>query len=713
MHDNLFGFKYSTSEKATWSITLDGRYLNSVKKHLVSEGVPENGVQSIVINACRILRHCPNPISKESFQKTGIVIGKVQSGKTSNFLSLTALAFDNDYKIVVILGGTKKPLVKQNSDRVFEYFYEMKSEVYILDTNRHRDLLREDKISQFIRTGKKVIIVSLKSPAQISNLNKSLFKNSILSEEPILVIDDEGDEASLNTLIHKGNKSSTYKEIEALKLNLKRHTYISVTATPQANILIDAIDVLSPDFGVLVDPGSGYCGLDAFHGEDKIHIVKIPESESDILKDLGVPETLKAALMMFFVGCALRKQRGMTSDDKFSMLIHPSHKKIDHRSVNSKIETLLTLWKKTSQNKSDISYSVLKKELMTAHSRYISDGISAPSFEGIENDCILAINQCGLHIINGDSVTNDADQFYEFNIYVGGNMLGRGLTLSGLAITYIVRTTVGKSNVDTVEQRARWFGYKSKYLDLCRVYAPEKILREFVEIRDHEQDLWEMIRLGNLQGSRFKDLARIFVLSDNMKMTRTNVAKTQDYAFPFWNFQRHFQSNSDYILNNKTIIDSYKNGHSAELKELGFGKARPHKVLYNQMFLEVKEQIIDKFVFPEGSHLNRALVNKIFLLLRNLKIDSVIDVIWMRDGQASEHPVNDGIISEYMSGRRPADYEKKATYLGDRYMLEKNNVMQLQIHEILDTESKITSYTLALYIPKDYISRITNLVMRR
>ena len=94
------------------------------------------------------------------------------------------------------------------------------------------------------------------------------------------------------------------------------------------------------------------------------------------------------------------------------------------------------------------------------------------------------IGSCGIHKINGDSVQNNADEIYDYNIYVGGAMLGRGLTLKGLAITYIIRTSKGVSNVDTVQQRARWFGYKTKYLDLCKIFAVGKIIKEFREIRD-------------------------------------------------------------------------------------------------------------------------------------------------------------------------------------------------------------------------------------
>lgn len=168
-------------------------------------------------------------------------------------------------------------------------------------------------------------------------------------------------------------------------------------------------------------------------------------------------------------------------------------------------------------------------------------------FDVLEDDIIEAINVYGRHKVNGDSVPKGADDIYDYNLYVGGTMLGRGLTLKGLAITYIIRTAKGASTVDTVQQRARWFGYKMKYLDLCRIFAVGKIIKEFHEIRDHEEDLWETVRQANCQGTHFKDVAHIFALSDDLKMTRSAVAKTDHYSFKFWNKQREFQNIQEYI----------------------------------------------------------------------------------------------------------------------------------------------------------------------
>lgn len=360
MNDSI-GMNYCAPDANVWAVNLDGRYMSAVQNYLVADGIPTDGVTKIVSNAAQTLSYCPDPEGIGKCQKTGIVIGKVQSGKTSNFISITALAFDNDYDIVIVLGGTKKPLVKQNRDRIKEYFSTTK-DVLVLDTTDFKDQLTAQKMHQFRKMNKKVVIVALKSPAQINYIADNIFFDSVLAEKPILIIDDEGDEASLNTLVKKGKKSSTYKAIENLKERLDRHCFLSITATPQANLLIDTLDVLSPDFGILVDPGKGYCGLDVYHS-DTTYTRKIPDSETSLLDD-GIPQSFIDAISMFFVACAIYKNRGMKPGDKLSMLIHPSQLKADHEKVFKKVEGLINDWCQKSEDKRDIAYNPLKKILV-------------------------------------------------------------------------------------------------------------------------------------------------------------------------------------------------------------------------------------------------------------------------------------------------------------------------------------------------------------
>jgi len=694
-----------------WSIKIDGPFLSAITQYLVNDDIPTESIKDIVNNASSILSNCVNPRASAPKHNTGLVIGKVQSGKTSNFISLAALAFDNGYNIAFVLGGTKKALVKQNTERIEASFNQLSDDVIVLNTTEYKSLVTEESIVQFLENGQKVVIVLLKNTKHINYLKKSLFSNAMFINQSILLIDDEGDEASLNTLVQKGKESAIYKSIKELLAGIPRHSYVSVTATPQANLLIQAIDVLSPEFGILVDPGEGYCGLDVFHGIGETYTVPIPENEPSLL-DGVIPDSFLSSLSMFIVGAALRTIRNNGKSIKSSMLIHPSHRIADLNQVGGIINDRLGKWRDTANNPIDIAAEYLYRLLDDAYTCLINQPGASIRNSSVEQIILKVIKTAHLHIVHGENIDSNTDKFSNYNIYLGGNILGRGLTIKGLITTYIIRSAKGKSNVDTVEQRARWFGYKREYIDLCRVYATPKILRHFSMIRDHENDLWETVRIGNIQGSNFKALPRIFLLSDELEMTRREVAKTERYSFHFWNLQRAFQDTPAYIANNNNIITSYRNAHETEIEQIFYSQSgRPHDVLATQRFSEVFNKLIKDFIFPTDSEFNGDFIRKMLESLIKKGIEPIIDIYWMRVGVPAVHPVRDGIVSEYMVGRSPLDVTKPQIYPGDRYITKKD-VMQLQIHQIKKKDTEIVSPTLAIYLPENYISQITGFVVR-
>lgn len=709
---NIIEMKYVNKNSNSWNIELDGFYSEHIKKFLSLTGIPDDGISTIYSNAAKTLSYCPNPKNNSIQQETGIVIGKVQSGKTSNFISLISLAFDNGYDIAIVLGGTKKPLLKQNSDRIKEYFHDVKDNVFVLNSNENADHLNEENIRGFLRREKKVIIVGLKSVKQINTIMQ-IFTNNTLKERPVLIIDDEGDEYSLNTKVKQKKESSTYSAILNFKNSLQRHCYVSVTATPQANLLISKIDELSPDFGVLVPPGNGYCGLDVFHSDDK-YTITIPENEEPLI-EVGIPASLKKSLAMFFVACAIQSHRTHRKD-KLSMLIHISQFKKDHELEYKKVQELIKEWVLKTSDKKDVSYTSVCEIMKDAHSEYAKGNVrDFPTFEEIEDEIIFAINNSHVHKINGDNTLNGEDDFYEYNIYVGGTMLGRGLTIKGLCVTYITRTAKHASNVDTVQQRARWFGYKTKYLDLCRIFAVSKILNEFMDIRDHEEDLWQTIEMTNSQGIEFKNMPRIFSLSDTLKPTRSSVAEVESYTFYSWNKQRIFQDDEDYARSNKNILNQFRENNKSRLQTVSQHSGAPFIILRDADYFSVYSELLEKFMFPETSKLNKGILAKLYQLLKDKNLSPNIDVIWMRDGKTSRHPVNKEtkIISNYFVGRNPKDLSKPANYEGDDTHFNRPNTMQLQIHMIEDKETGFVSPTLAIYLPNEIISKLTGLVVQK
>ena len=171
MESKFLTMVHNDPSSDTRQIKIDGVYANSIRLALSQEGIPEEGIEKIFQNASEILQYCANPVKIKEQRNTGIIIGKVQSGKTSNFISLASLAFDNNYRLVIILGGTKKALVKQNTQRLERYFKSKEDEIFILNSSEYKDQLTESNIIQFLNSEKKIILVLLKHPNEIGLYN--------------------------------------------------------------------------------------------------------------------------------------------------------------------------------------------------------------------------------------------------------------------------------------------------------------------------------------------------------------------------------------------------------------------------------------------------------------------------------------------------------------------------------------------------------------
>ncbi|MDG0889246.1 hypothetical protein [Paracholeplasma manati] len=147
-------------------IITDGFFAKSVARQMMKddEAMTSEVVSGIFSNATEVLNHCPNPHMTGEFKKTGLVIGKVQSGKTSNFIALIALAFDNGYNIAIVIGGNTKELLTQNVTRIESAFSVNKEKLVVLHSKDNHNLITPEQIRRWINNGTKIIIVSLKSP---------------------------------------------------------------------------------------------------------------------------------------------------------------------------------------------------------------------------------------------------------------------------------------------------------------------------------------------------------------------------------------------------------------------------------------------------------------------------------------------------------------------------------------------------------------------
>ncbi len=708
-------------ETQPWSIAVDGFFRENVEKQMLADDMSPEAIDSVFSNAVRILSHCPNPNIQEELTDTGVVIGKVQSGKTSNFISVLALAFDNGYDIAIVLGGNTLDLLKQNASRITSAFNVDSEKLTVLKTNDNKSLINPARIKEFLENGRKIIIVGLKHNKHIDQI-ADIFNSTYLSDKSVLIVDDEGDQATLNTKAYRNSISKTYGSVLNLKGKLKSHCFLSVTATPQANILIETFDQLSPDFGELVYPGEGYCGLEAFHGEncDK-HIYEIPLSEPNLLDGLGVPQSVYKAMAMFFVGNAIRHSRGDMGNH--AMLIHPSQKKYDHRIVESKIQTILDEWKSKAKTKlagkRDISYTSLRRLLMDAYESFVADGVICVPFENLENTILQRIKACSpVLVCNSDENASENAKLYKTNIFVGGNLVERGITIKGLAVTYITRRAKGKSNVDNTEQRARWFGYKAHYLDVCRVFTTKDIKDDFSSILEHDEDMWASIERAQERGIPFKEMPRIFKLARSafLSLTRKNVARTENFALSEWKPQRYFMSDEQIATTNTIVVSEFRQAHCDSIVMECHNKVQAHAVLGNQNYHEIYQKLLSKLTYVDGEILNKRYFSLLDEALEKLELNPAVDIYWVRDEEHSTRKIlADGSIQQLFQGRNP-NLSSPLYYEGDRSLADKEpEHIQLQIHFVKPTnlpEIDFYAPVLALYIPDSCARELEKLVVK-
>lgn len=686
-----------SDDSDAWEVKTDGKELNIVKQHL---SMSEHEKDRTILTATKLLGNCSNPYGVAK-HKVGLAIGKVQSGKTSNYICMTALALDNDYKIVIIFGGTSKVLAKQTYDRVYDNF-DMKdrmedSDLCLLTTSNNLSQYSATDLQNLHRSGKKIIITALKSYTHIKKVT-SILKKAGLDKIPTLIIDDEGDQASLNGAVKKNKTTTTYREFLNLFDGLAFSTFMSVTATPQANFLIDDADKLSPDFCELLTPGDSYCGGEVFHNEKFTkYISEIPINENIMVdENVGIPESFERALSTFFVGGVIRKFRGDNS--VHSMLIHPSVKLVDHSEVESKVNSVLKKYSncclspEEDQQKSFYNFIELGfKELdKTIKESFDLDEIVDELKKDFFNRKVI--------VLNGDNDTQEIKYVdFKYFIIIGGSMVERGLTVKNLACTYIVRTSKGKENADTVSQRCRWYGYKESkgmsYLDVCRVFMTDEMAEGFYKLKLGEDSMWETVKVGIKEGIPLKEMPRLFELDPHFNPTRKNVTSyIEELKFGKFSTQRCIKNmhNPDIIYNEfMELLNNYK-------KENLYG----NNVMYKDVDYNALYEIINKYYKDEDLKFNYKYMLAAKMMLERKEKPLVLNVIVMRENVGEERTVYDDFtVSNIMQG-------ENSTLGMDNYYPGDDSLypgIQLQIHRVKPKKNPLVEGkvypVLAFYAP--------------
>ncbi|QLE72745.1 endonuclease [Streptomyces rectiverticillatus] len=524
------------------------RYLREVK------GWPVETVADLGDAAERVVERLADPTSAEAYQSKGLVVGYVQSGKTANFTGVIAKAVDAGYRLVIVLGGTLNLLRGQTQRRLdmelvgrenilrgtvetesdyaddrdwlrdrFIKHSGLPSELGAFDIERlttrendYKSLAQGIRALEIEKREKSLplhdprnldhaaarLMVVKKNKTVLAKLVKDLKKISgLLGEIPTLIIDDESDEASVNTVNPRrsGNAERTAinEKLSELLSLLPRAQYVGYTATPFANVFIDpsdTADIFPKDFLISLSRPKGYMGVQDFHDLDPL---LVPEDERIVansnelayVRSIDASEeedddlSLRRAMDMFVLTAAVKIFREIEDPlvppetyRHHTMLVHESRLTADHRELKGRI---LKLWDESGYT-SAAGHARLRElfesDLLPV-SRERAGGYAVPeSFEKLAPYIGAATARIGgdlnpVIVVNGDKDIESGEVDFErrsiWKILLGGQKLSRGFTVEGLTVSYYRRRA---GNASTMMQMGRWFGFREGYRDLIRLW---------------------------------------------------------------------------------------------------------------------------------------------------------------------------------------------------------------------------------------------------
>lgn len=522
------------------------RYLEDIVQ------LPPAAVRRLDESVDMVLKRLEDPSRSGAWDRRGLVVGQVQSGKTSNYTGLICKAADAGYRLIVVLAGLHDSLRAQTQGRLDEGFlgFDTQQKMVFDQSNTRIGVgklpgpfhiahsltssaqkgdfnLKVAKNAGVVVGGKDPVLLVVKKNASILNnltrwatliqqQHNPISGKKLVSGVPLLIIDDEADNASINTkaipLDEFGNLSDEYNPtkinglIRKLLQSFEQSAYVGYTATPFANIFIDNAtensvfgkDLFPRSFIINLPAPSNYIGpvqLFGLEGDPEFNeglpIIREIDDQSDWVpdghkKDLVpglLPQSLKKAVYSFILACAARSARGQQKVHN-SMLIHVTRFTAVQSEIEEQVKDLLSSIKKHLRYGSgNGSLQVLNEfqNLWTTDFNLKTHAFDkyklAPlTWADVSPFLSPAAEKIEVRKING--TVKDALEYNEHPegfscIAIGGDKLSRGLTLEGLTVSYYLRAS---KMYDTLMQMGRWFGYRDGYVDLCRLYTTAELV---------------------------------------------------------------------------------------------------------------------------------------------------------------------------------------------------------------------------------------------
>ncbi len=519
---------------------IDPYYWERYRRLLAQKNFSGHVISTIDTVTDRTLGYLEDPSKDGPWDRRGMVVGHVQSGKTANYIGLICKAADAGYKLIVVIAGIHNNLRNQTQFRIDEGFVGRDSARLLsnkgdrfIGVGRFDKTRRPSTFTSSIRDFSKnraeglgiplqnliepAVFVIKKNPSTLKNLLEWLEKHSARSggtvDAPMLLIDDEADNASINIAHGKDSVARINGQIRSLLRMFERSCYIGYTATPFANIFIDpetddqmfGNDLFPRSFIVSLDPPSNYFGPVRVFLDDQETVLRDIHDNEEVLPlkhkiDFNVtalPPSLRNAIRAFVVARAIRLAR-MHHSPHCSMLVNASRFTRVQAQLRNEIHQAVGAIRSSVRVHGGLPEREAVKDPEIAalqsvwDSEYRETGVAWGEVLAFLHESVAPIKVVEVNSQSSGTLDYIGNEKSGLNVIaVGGFSLSRGLTLEGLMISYFLRNSM---MYDTLMQMGRWFGYRPGYDDVCRVWMPEEAVGWYAHIAESIELLRDELR---------------------------------------------------------------------------------------------------------------------------------------------------------------------------------------------------------------------------
>ena len=587
--------------------------------------------------------------------RRGLIIGDVQSGKTATYSGLICKAADAGYKVVILLAGITESLRQQTQERIDESIIGLTSRrqgrnvaSIRVGVGKDNQELRatsftscvndfvgnHDRIAMSLNSQSSLVVFVIKKNVSVLQKLYKWLKDQNLDpvkgyiDIPMLLVDDEADNASVNTKKDETDPTKTNKLIRQICTLFKNTTYVGFTATPFANVFInpDSVDSMKnadlfPEhFIYALEAPSNYVGAQKIFYPEGLYyrnlryitdIEELDYSSDEYLDQVDndieslnsggfyyrhkkewdgeLPASLTDAIYCFYLANAIRDLRGQNSAPR-SMLINMSRFIKVQRVITEHVERIhekvfddirFNFCDSNTDNRKLPLYQIFEK-IWKKHFSHVTD----ITFERViqKQNIMEAIEKIKVVVVNGSNKSKSLD--YRTNkslrvIAVGGLALSRGLTLEGLLVSYFYRNT---STFDVLMQMGRWFGYRNGYDDIFQIWTSQTSAKWYAEIARSSQELKDSIK--NMYDQRLTPKDFGIKVRDNcneLQITASNkmrAARGLDLRYSFYGniydtpyVSFNIEHNRNNLKESANLIDVlFKGGYTLRYTDL-VGKA--------------------------------------------------------------------------------------------------------------------------------------------